>query len=306
MYERMPTIAPAALTDDALRRLHEACLRETQQLDGIPQLSFPDFCACVRTDDAQVMELRQDGEPAALLLFHLTQGQPCRLQIPVYGCWYRSIRDLSELFGQLLREVVQSTTVVSFFGYAHDAALYRYLTLTQFGVGMEYCVRRIAAAPSSGFSVRALSKAEIAAHWSELWALVSRIIAHLKDSPVFYFGDEFTEAAYRAFFLDDDTTVYAAQDVQGRFIGLIESNGEAEPLLLSRQPAHNVGEVIVLPEYRGSGLAQALLACCEGDLLRRGVIYDWVNHGTANPNAMGFWDQYFQPYCFEFERTITF
>jgi len=210
------------------------------------------------------------------------------------------------LFGQLLRERVRSTTAVSFYGYTHNAALYRYLTMTQFGVGLETCVRRIAPIPSPDSSVRALTKAEITAHWPALWGLVDTIIAHLKDSPVFYFGTEFTETAHREFYLDADATVYAAQDAQGHFIGLIESNGEAKPLLLCRQPARNVGEVVVLPEYRGSGLAQALLACCEHDLLQRGVPFDWVSHGTVNPNANGFWDRYFQPYYYEFERTINF
>ena len=31
----------------------------------------------------------------------------------------------------------------------------------------------------------------------------------------------------------------------------------------------------------------------------------WVEHGTANPNARGFWNKYFLPYQYELVRTIN-
>lgn len=30
----------------------------------------------------------------------------------------------------------------------------------------------------------------------------------------------------------------------------------------------------------------------------------WVEHGTANPNARGFWKKYFKTYQYELVRTI--
>ena len=32
--------------------------------------------------------------------------------------------------------------------------------------------------------------------------------------------------------------------------------------------------------------------------------YLWVGHGTANPNARGFWNKYFKTYQYELVRTI--
>lgn len=48
--------------------------------------------------------------------------------------------------------------------------------------------------------------------WHEVWAMVSGIIEHLLESPVFYPGEEFAEEAYREFLLDDATTVYVAEE----------------------------------------------------------------------------------------------
>ena len=283
---------------------------EMKSLKGFPALSMEEFqrqffSLC---DGYQLIEGLSDGEPSALLLYHLAEGEKNVLEIPVFGYYYRNIRDFSRLFDELLREVVQKTTVIYVSGYCCDRKLYRFLTLTQFGVSMEYCVRKICPIShrSCPYPIVSLSKKEIEENWAEIWTLVRSIIDHLKESPVFYFGDEFTEEAYHEFFLDDSLSLYVAKDENGRFIGLIESNGESEDFILSNIPNRNVGEVVVLEKYRGTGLAEALLAALEKGLSVNGISYSWVNHGTANPNAMGFWDKYFKPYRYEFERKIEF
>lgn len=291
-----------------IERLYLPYQNEMKSLKGFPVLSTEEFqrqffSLC---DGYQLIEGLSDGEPSALLLYHFSEGEKNVLEIPVFGYYYRDIRDFSRLFDELLREVVQKTTVIYVSGYCCDKKLYRFLTLTQFGVSMEYCVRKLRPIPhhSSRCSIVSLTKTEIEENWPEIWALVSSIINHLKGSPVFYFGDEFTEEAYHEFFLDDSLSLYVAKNENGQFVGLIEANVESEDFILSHVPNRNVGEAIVLEEYRGTGLAEALLATLEKDLSSSGVSYSWVNHGTANPNAMGFWDKYFKPYRYEFERTI--
>ena len=37
----------------------------------------------------------------------------------------------------------------------------------------------------------------------------------------------------------------------------------------------------------------------------KGYKYMWVEHGTATPNARGFWNKYFLPYQYELVRTIN-
>lgn len=284
--------------------------KEMKFLKGFPVLSPEEFrCLLLSCGSAyQVLEGISDDKTVALLLYCLSEGEKNILEIPVFGYYYRNIRDFSRLFDELLREFVQKSTAIYLSGYCHDKELYRFLTLTQFGVSMEYCVRKICPIShrSCPYPIVSLSKKEIEENWAEIWTLVRSIIDHLKESPVFYFGDEFTEEAYHEFFLDDSLSLYVAKDENGRFIGLIESNGESEDFILSNIPNRNVGEVVVLEKYRGTGLAEALLAALEKGLSVNGISYSWVNHGTANPNAMGFWDKYFKPYRYEFERKIEF
>lgn len=43
-------------------------------------------------------------------------------------------------------------------------------------------------------------------------------------------------------------------------------------------------------EYRGTGLSETLLRFAEKRALEEGYKNMWVEHGTANPNARGFWN----------------
>lgn len=52
-------------------------------------------------------------------------------------------------------------------------------------------------------------------------------------------------------------------------IGLIEANHDNYHLLFSENRSINVGEAFVLPEYRDSKTAHALLAYLEQDLLKK-------------------------------------
>ncbi len=65
-----------------------------------------------------------------------------------------------------------------------------------------------------------------------------------------------------------------------------------------------MGDVYVIPEYRGSMVAQSMLNYLSNSLAREGVQRLWVEHGTANPNARGFWNKYFIPYTYTMIRDI--
>ena len=303
--------AAAELTEQEIDCLYYTYLKEMQHQRGIPRYSraaFEEFLR-ERVASCRVTELTDCGRVVALLIYETGESPSgAWLDVPVYGYHYVAIRDLSVLFGQVLRDNVRRTTTVTFSAYAHDTAAHRYLMLTRFGACMEYCVRKLSriAGVNRTCTVSALTKAEIAEHWEEIWALLDLMLTHLKDSPVFYFGDEFSEESYREFFMEEELTVFAARDGDGRIVGLIESNAEKEDFLLNRRPAYNISEAVVYEPYRRTGVAEALLACCERDLKKRNIPYSWVNHGTVNPNAMGFWDKYFTPYRLDFERTIEY
>ena len=54
--------------------------------------------------------------------------------------------------------------------------------------------------------------------------------------------------------MDDFWTFVGEKD--NEIIGLIESNADGIPLLFSDGNAANVGEIYVLPQYRGEGISQ--------------------------------------------------
>lgn len=88
-------------------------------------------------------------------------------------------------------------------------------------------------------------------------------------------------------------------------IGIIESNGKENSFVCAGDKSVNVGEVYVLPEYRRFGLAQDLLFYAEKSVLEQGAAFMWVEHGTANPNARGFWNRYFDTYQYEMIRQVV-
>lgn len=67
----------------------------------------------------------------------------------------------------------------------------------------------------------------------------------------------------------------------------------------------NVGEIYVMPQYRGTKLSEQLLNMAIKRAKQAGYVYMWVEHGTANPNARGFWNKYFETYQYELTRVVN-
>lgn len=51
-------------------------------------------------------------------------------------------------------------------------------------------------------------------------------------------------------------------------------------------------------------LAQSMLKYVSDILSQEGIHRLWVEHGTANPNARGFWNKYFTSYSYTMVRDI--
>lgn len=186
--------------------------------------------------------------------------------------------------------------------YAHDTELQRLFSYMEFGTQAETGVcalEKTECLPKS--DVRIISKEELEKRWVEVWCLVEQLVNHLKKSPVFYFGEEFTEEVYKEFFMDAATTVYIAEHA-GKVVGLIQTNVDALEPLFSAEEAANVADVFVLPEYRGTDVAKGLLFYAMQELKNNNYSYAWVEHGTANPNARYFWNKYFNTYKYEMVR----
>lgn len=212
---------------------------------------------------------------------------------------------IGHLFQALAEETVREKAVTVWVNlYAHDIEMQRLFSFMEFGMQAETGIRFLDKTQDAGsVKIREISKTELTDRWNEVWGLLSQLIDHLKKSPVFYSGEEFTEEVYREFFGDAGTRVYVAE-VGGEMAGLIEANTENISLAFSDNQAANVGKIFVLPKYRGKSIAQALLDYACRELHLKNYQYAWVEHGTANPNARYFWNKYFTTYKYQMVRKI--
>lgn len=249
------------------------------------------------------------GEETGVLYYTLSEENGVRVcSVPAYGYYYTGEKTLYRLFTRLSERVMAGgDTLFRVHLYAHDRAAQTAFSMMQFGFMAEkglaktgqlaYCADRL-------FTVRTLTKKEITDRWNEVWGYTGAIVRHLQQAPVFYPGREFTEEVYRAFYMDEGTAVHAAFSETGKLLGIIETNCEPCPFLGLTASSANAGEIYVPPEWRKTGLSQALLAHAARYEEQRGNEYLWLEHGTANPNARGFWNRYFDTYEYELVREI--
>ncbi len=228
--------------------------------------------------------------------------------VPVYGYYASSPKTLSKLFCKLSTEVINNgNTEFRINLYAHDDEALTLFSMMQFGYIYEQGRFEIIDAPyqfNDAYTLRTLEKNEIEKRWDEIWTLTGAIINHLKQAPVFYPGYEFTEQVYQGFFMDAETRLHIAISKDDRIIGLIVSNSESDVFTFPNTISVNIGEVYVTPGYRGTSLSKDLLYYVVEYEKQRGAGYLWVGHGTANPNARGFWNKYFKTYQYELVRKI--
>ena len=228
--------------------------------------------------------------------------------VPVYGYYASSAKIMSKLFCKLSDEVINNGEVEFRINlYAHDYEALKLFSMMQFGYIYEQGRLEITDYPyrfHDAYTIRTLTKDEIEKHWGEIWGLTDAIIKHLKQAPVFYPGYEFTEQVYKEFFMDSETNLHIAFSKDDKIIGMIESNSESDMFSFQNTKSVNVGEVYVIPEYRGSTLSSDLLHYVMEYERQKGTGYLWVGHGTANPNARGFWNKYFKTYQYELVRKL--
>ena len=267
---------------------------------------FGDFFRHHYTGMKCISAIKNDKCIGFILFSIHNEGDNKWCSIPVWGYGADNIQTISFLFTNLAERIVIDKITMNFSVhlYAYDTEIQRLFSYMQFGIMCEKTVRKISKIEcNSNVRVRKMCKEEVLNNWDQIWSLLSQLIHHLRKSPVFYPGKEFTEGVYKDFLSDADTTVYIAEDENG-MIGLIEANLENYDYVFEEKTSINVGEAFVVPQYRGAQVAQALLSFLENDLLNNQIQYDWVEHGTANPNARGFWNKYFETFEYEFIRTI--
>ena len=228
---------------------------------------------------------------------------------PVWG--YGSVSEDSEkiismLFQKLSDEYFKGRKIhYEFKFYPHDEKIIKLFSLMEFGI---QCVEEIKCTDEVIFkgeiqNIRELTQTEIQTRWTEVWNLVFMLTEHLRKSPIYYPGEEFTEEIYKNYLLDEDTRFFV-YEVNGEIIGIIDANKNGNSFITDHSFYYNVGDIYVKEEYRGQLIAQKLLQHVNDVLRHEGVSNIWVEHGTANPNARRFWSKYFTTYSYTLIRDI--
>lgn len=104
---------------------------------------------------------------------------------------------------------------------------------------------------------------------------------------------------------DIETHVYIAEK-DNRIIGLMDAIREENSFITNDESCFNVSDIFVIEEYRGNWIAKELLSYVNDTLRDKGIRQLWVEHGTANPNARGFWNKYFSTFSYTLVRDIDY
>ena len=190
--------------------------------------------------------------------------------------------------------------------YAHDRDALAGYAWSEFGIQCTECLR-MADAPVRGATDADCRFEELdlparLARMDELLCQWRLLADHLRQSPVFYAGCEFTDEVFRGYLSRPETRLFAVMR-GGKIVGMMDALPEA-PFFTCEEGVANVGDLFLSPSLRGKGLAQGLLAFACQRLRADGFSRLWVCHGTANPTALRFWDRYFENVTYTFTRQL--
>ena len=105
------------------------------------------------------------------------------------------------------------------------------------------------------------------------------------------------------FQFDKRIRIFAAE-TDGRIIGFISIDDNAENFITEHDTMKNICGAYFDENYRGKGIAQNLLSFIAETFKAEGVTHLGVDCETLNPTALNFWGKYFEPYTYSFARRI--
>lgn len=126
---------------------------------------------------------------------------------------------------------------------------------------------------------------------------------HLGASPSFMMHTEDEMAAYLNRKEAQAARMFAVLNGD-EIVAYIEMEDEGEAFATCAPGMWNICGAYCLPEYRGQGVAQALLAFIVRTLRAEGATHLGVDCETFNPTAIHFWSKYFTPYTTSVVRRI--
>lgn len=184
--------------------------------------------------------------------------------------------------------------------YAHDSCAREALYMYGFGVRCLDLMRPMTGIGGGGGWT--CSELPHARH-GELTPLRRELAAHLAQSPSFMRDEPERLETWLKRKETAGPRVFAAER-NGRIAAYIEADGEGENFLAGTPGTANICGAYCLPEYRGTGAAQAALNCMIAAFKDEGYVRLGVDCESMNPTALGFWSKYFDAYTHSVVRRI--
>lgn len=184
--------------------------------------------------------------------------------------------------------------------YAHDCEAQRALYLYGFGVR---CMDLMRPMELIGAQREASCRELPRARRGEVTALRRELAAHLAKSPCFMLHDPEPLEAWIRKRDASDTRLFAAER-DGRIVAYMEAEEDGENFLSGAPGGMNICGAYCLPQYRGTGLAQALLEEMIAAFRAEGIERLGVDCESFNPTAYGFWSKHFAVYTHSVVRRI--
>lgn len=211
----------------------------------------------------------------------------------------------SMLFEQVAEDFVKSGAYsCAICRYAHDTDTARSFVFNGFGIRCSDAIREISKL-NVPINLEAVTFRELAAdEFRAVEKLQGGLNKHLRNAPVFFppKGDNF-ESWFASWIRKETMRIFVAK-VDNEVIGFISINDTAENFITEYSGMKNICGAFFEEEYRGNGLAQALLAYVYDTLKAEGVTHLGVDCETLNPTALHFWGKHFTSYTYSFTRRI--
>lgn len=191
--------------------------------------------------------------------------------------------------------------------YAHDMEVIKAYVLNNFGILCTDAIRiidsPICAEPTGKYTYEELSTNELEKKTEYLLKMWHKLVEHLRMSPTYYPGEEFTDSVYLDYIHEEDTRVFVVKE-QENIIGMIDVSMDSNNFVTREEDTANVSDLYLEPDFRGQNITQGLLLYVSNTLKKEGIKRLWVEHGTTNPTAQRFWGKYFYPFTYTLTRKI--
>lgn len=186
--------------------------------------------------------------------------------------------------------------------YAHDSKALEQFFNYRFGMHGIDAVCGLGGLKASSIEGYQLTELE-PNDFGQLWPLHCRMQRHFTKSPIFI---DFPMPSAEEFAMQNQRKGlrYFTAMHHGEAVGFIKLLGEGETFVSKTRCMMNIRGAFLLPEHRGRGVYDALLARAASVLAGEGYRLLGVDFESFNPTARGFWLKHFTPYTASVVRRI--